>query len=167
MFEPQHTRRISRTFEIASEEITVKQYTKSPIPYTYDDNILKTSQYPAIRATFYDAARYCRWLNEQEGITEDQMCYPKMELIKPGFSMMPNYLTRTGYRLPTEAEWEAACRDGTTTSRYYGTDLELIKQYAWCYPHSEDLLHPVGLKLPNTLGALRHVGQCLRTLSRP
>ena len=75
---------------------------------------------PANIVTWYDAAAYCNWLSEQEGIPKTQWCYDPDQKFAEGMKLPADYLSRTGYRLPSEAEWEFACRAGTISSRYYG-----------------------------------------------
>jgi formylglycine-generating enzyme required for sulfatase activity len=72
--------------------------------------------------------------------------------------MAANYLQRTGYRLPTEAEWEFACRAGAVTSFYFGDSKELLPRYAWYQKNSQNKLWPVGSLKPNDLGLFDMAG---------
>ena len=65
---------------------------------------------------------------------------------------------RTGYRLPTEAEWEYACRAGAVTSRYYGRSVELLGQVCLVLSNSQDRARPCGRLLPNDLGLFDMLG---------
>ena len=67
-------------------------------------------------------------------------------------------LRRTGYRLPTEAEWEYACRAGAGTSRYFGGNVDLLGRYAWYLATSPDRAWPCGSLLPNDLGLFDILG---------
>ena len=106
--------------------------------------------------TWYDAARYCNWLSARERIPEDQWCYPK--LVGPGMTLPANALERTGYRLPTEAEWEYACRSGTTTLWPHGLSEPRLINYAWILRDSGRVMHPSGLKRPNEMGLFDVLG---------
>jgi formylglycine-generating enzyme required for sulfatase activity len=63
-----------------------------------------------------------------------------------------NYLQRTGYRLPTEAEMEFAIRAGAMTSRFYGESEELLVKYGWYVPNALGYIGSVGRLKPNDFG---------------
>ena len=113
-----------------------------------------------IAVSWYGAAAYCNWLSEQEGLPKGQWCYlPNRDgAYDAGMSIPADVLKRTGYRLPTEAEWEYACRSGTITSRYYGVSTDLLGKYAWYQANSREHAWPGGSLIPNESGLFDMLG---------
>jgi formylglycine-generating enzyme required for sulfatase activity len=93
-------------------------------------------------------------LSKEEGLPEKEWGYVANQdnQFAEGMKLARDYLKRAGYRLPTEAEWECACRAGTVTSRYYGETEELLNNYAWYVANSRARTWPVGTKKPNDWG---------------
>ena len=79
-----------------------------------------------------------------------------MEFCRKLSAMPAERAARLVYRLPTEAEWEYACRAGTTTRWYCGDDEAGLADVAWFNKNSGGMTHPVGEKKSERLGLLRH-----------
>jgi formylglycine-generating enzyme required for sulfatase activity len=154
----QHTKRIGRTFALAAAPVTKEQFLRFQPSFSHSEFMrypLPTC--PIGGVTWYEAAAYCNWLSQQEGIPDAQWCYEtdaKGQVVK----LKPNYLSLTGYRLPTETEWEYACRAGAATSRYYGETAELQTHYGWNYDSTPEQTQPVGTKKPNDWGLFDMLG---------
>ena len=163
-----HKRVIPRRFAIATKEVTVEQYKRfqqaSPDNNDAAENDLKKfSPYlsgPMIVVTWYRATAYCNWLSKQERIPKEEWCYipNKKGRYDEGMTIPEDVLERKGYRLPTEAEWEYACRAGARTSRYYGASMDLLGRYAWYLTTSQNQASPCGNLLPNDLGLFDMLG---------
>jgi hypothetical protein len=152
---------VPRRFALATREVTVEQFLRFRPTHPNATQPASGPDYPVNVVTWYDAAAYCRWLSEQEGVPEDQMCYPPAAQIKDGMQPCPDYLSRTGYRLPTEAEWELGCRAGAVTSRFFGEPADLLPHYAWFAGNSGYRLHPVGRLKPNDFGLFDMLGNAM------
>ncbi len=94
----------------------------------------KEGGFPVNSMSQYGALMYCRWLYQKTGIF---------------------------YRLPTEAEWEYACRAGSTTVYYFGNDASKLGDYAWYSKNSDDKFQKVGQKLPNAWGLYDMLGNAM------
>ena len=158
--ENQHPKRISRTFAIATKEVTVEQFLRFRPKLKWNEPHSPGPDTPAVRVTWYTAAAYCNWLSEREGIPRAQWCYePNAQgEYGEGMRLKPDHLKLSGYRLPTEAEWEFACRGGAVTARYHGRGVELLPRYGWFNKISDDKAWPVGRLRPNELGLFDTLG---------
>jgi len=134
---PQHPVTITKPFYLGAYEVTQSQYERVMDSRPWRGSNLKAAQgriplredpdSPAMCLSHADAVEFCRRLSTREGME---------------------------YRLPTEAEWEYACRAGTTTTYSFGDDVPALEQYAWygrnAYDIGERYAHRVGSKRPNS-----------------
>jgi formylglycine-generating enzyme required for sulfatase activity len=139
---PRHFVRITRAFYLGVTEVTQGQYRavtgQSPSAFKGSDNL------PVENVTWFDAVNFCNELSRKEGL-------PAFYRID-GRRVDVNDWGGAGYRLPTEAEWEYACRARGTTRYSSGEDEAGQEEYAWYLGNSGRRSHRVGQKRPNAFG---------------
>jgi serine/threonine protein kinase/formylglycine-generating enzyme required for sulfatase activity len=156
--EVQHRRRIARTFALAATPVTKEQFLRFRPAFAHALRRYPEPTCPIGGVDWYEAASYCNWLSKEEGIPEDQWCY---EITGQVTKLKKNYLSLSGYRLPTEAEMEYATRAGAVTARYFGETDDLLPKYEWYEKNSQERTWPVGSKKPNDLGLFDVQGNVL------
>jgi formylglycine-generating enzyme required for sulfatase activity len=130
-------------FWIDKCEVTQAEYERIDLP---NPSHFKGPTLPVEQIKWDQAAFYCNARSREEGLTP---CYSEDTTCDYGAD---------GYRLPTEAEWEYACRAGSETDYSYGADLRKLGEYAWYAGNSDKKTHPVGQKRPNAWGLYDMLG---------
>ncbi len=134
---PPHPVRLSG-FDIDVTEVTQESFEglmgRNPSRFVAPDR-------PVDQVTWHDAVQYCNMRSLREGLVP---CYDP-DTLECNFDA-------DGYRLPTEAEWECACRAGTTTSWSFGDEPGQVAKHAWFKDNSGDKTHPVRKKPANPWG---------------
>jgi formylglycine-generating enzyme required for sulfatase activity len=151
---PQHDVRISQPFYLGVYEVTQSEYQAvmgdNPSHFSRtgggSDKVVgqSTARFPVENVSWLDAVRFCNALSKVEELE------PYYEI--DGTDVRVPDGNGTGYRLPTEAEWEYACRAGSTTRYCFGDDARLVGEYAWYSANSGSQTHPVGRLKPNAFG---------------
>ncbi|MFZ5951081.1 MAG: SUMF1/EgtB/PvdO family nonheme iron enzyme [Candidatus Rifleibacteriota bacterium] len=166
---PQHQVAISQGFEMGIFEVTQYEYKAimgiNPAFYVSGkaDTYTDTTNLPVENVTWYDAINFCNQLSIKLGYSA---CYQNQNgetTISNGDQVTRNY-SASGFRLPTEAEWEYACREKTTTTFFWGNenDSTTLNKFSWynknaseywVEPHAEKQgPQPVGSKTANSRG---------------
>jgi formylglycine-generating enzyme required for sulfatase activity len=160
--ETQHRRLIGRRFALASKEVTRAEFQafcrEHGVSLLDDRQWSTTDDSPAVLVTWQGAVSYCNWLSRREGIPEQQWCYQEDPTAAGALRAKEGWLDLTGYRLPTEAEWEYACRAGTATRYYWGLAEGLVDHYAWHHGDAQERTWPGGRLLPNDFGLFDMLG---------
>ncbi|MCL2349793.1 MAG: formylglycine-generating enzyme family protein [Planctomycetaceae bacterium] len=148
---PQHRVQISKSLFIGLHQVTQEQF--NAVMEFNPSTSTDTPTCPVESVSWYSAIEFCNKLSEKENLSP----YYRLQIQKRkqnGVVEQANVEIErgNGFRLPTEAEWEYACRAGSITPWCFGDLLIDVTQYAWYYDNAQMETHPVGEKKPNSWG---------------
>ncbi|MFK7779402.1 MAG: bifunctional serine/threonine-protein kinase/formylglycine-generating enzyme family protein [Gimesia sp.] len=149
---PPHLVKITTPFYLSATEITHQQFRRFVDETKYETDAERYGGYGVENGSWSQSTEYS-WKYIGDIVLEDQS--PALSISWNDSVAFCKWLTdRTGdqYRLPTEAEWEYACRAGTQTTWFFGTDEQELEDYAWFSNNSRNMIYPVKLKYANPYG---------------
>ncbi len=162
-----HQVEFTRPFAICQSEVTVDLWEAFQVETDRKDGYFKEHStkpnVPVCGPTWYTSILFCRWLSSRSGLQESEQCYVDPTLVPANEQIeladgsrfpreWPLRPEKLALRLPTEAEWERACRAGMQTAFYFGNDSTLLGEYAWWNGNSKRLSYPAGTTKPNLRG---------------